>query len=406
MYDMGLHLPMQITYYVDAPLDKDRVELLNEHLARSGLARSRFRSTIPFTPDYWGLSLSTPPVTYAPNVLHTRHDILSWMDQQSTDFPHTKFRGPSYRVAAANTGGNRSIISIIANHYVADGHGFFRELERIMPLLDAGEQPAVKQYPQFEYKSLSLPERLKEDISHVKIWPRAIFPLSLASQLMGFGNWVGKVTRSGFTSRTHIHTVFYDADAIKEVAKKHQGSVTSLLEAFTINLAHELSSRSDEYKHLRLLVSRRKDSDDTNNHVINALMPIDDLTYPVTDLVELKKRSKQAYIDVEKHEVDLANKKSLVLSSVGSISTDLRGLFPGTMHIWGRVRASLKEGYASTRMRSLHTYGMQHGNVFTVSYVSANFTRQPDFETLSKKQSQQWGLEELPLLESDFTPPL
>lgn len=395
MYEMdkaGFRFPMQLVYSLDTSLDKERLELVNDHIASSGLAKIHFPARVPGVPGFWGRSERKVPVDVTEDVLHA-HEVQKWLDTQITLLPKD-CSSPGWKVSGANIVGGKSVVSICVGHHIADGHGGLQEIYSISQRIIAGDDPVTHKLPQEEFLQRPALERI---ISDVKLLPSSVLhkaALYTFFVLPGrINKRVYKLLRKKDAPQTNrSYTAIFPTSDFSHVATQHQGNITSLAAAIVTNVMHTIDPKSKTLQGLTIPVDLRTDPTVTSNQVTSVFVPMSDIPKPIGELGEIKLRCRQEYKKLGERPPSMNRRIGVAVSNVGAIPDEIGKLFPHCNHVYGRAVAYCDDHVRTIIPGGLFIFVTIYQDYLSFTATEYNLTQNYDLREYFHREYSTWGL--------------
>lgn len=388
---LGMNSPIQLIFHLDAPLDEEHMQLVNEHIAAAGFGRVRRKSLLPGNPGYWNQTSYAPAVIIHQGIL-PEEEKEKWLEEQFSYIPRSS-QLPRWQLSGASLEGGRSVISFVVSHHVIDGRGTIEEFIRISERIN-NNQPPPSRSRYTNPRSVSLTDQLVEEVK--------LFPKSLLTRILFTGfisvrgktkqkirRWVGQDLKP---CPTQTYTVFLDKQSLASAAAAQGGSITTLVSASFVNVMHEIDPQSTVASTIMIPVNIRTDPNLTSNQVAYALVSVKDMAKPIRELGELKKRCKTAYEKLKEKSKAVDFTLGVLVSNAGSLPPEIGNIFPHTSHVWGRAIAQTEEHVQQIIPPGLFAVFSEYNGTICIAVTGFHFDESINVREACNKEYSNWGL--------------
>ncbi|MBF6328531.1 hypothetical protein [Nocardia transvalensis] len=317
------HAPMmQLLWWVDNPVDVSRLNDLRHSLINGPLSRSLVPARIPLARPYWTRSTYSYPVTIDPDPVPAT-EAMRWADHQVAAASLDVRAGRGWALSAANLDDGGSIVSAVVSHAITDGQGGLAALD-LAARADLSQALPDHQRP-----------TLRDDLVDAftvgaRAYLRAALPTALVraqatKNSLILSKLVSGTGRGAGDAGPLPVVVGISTDQLRDVAAAHGGTMTGLITAIAVNVAHSVNDYRVRTLRIMVPVSLREAGDTSaDNQAARADYELDlPAGTRYTDLAEIRRRSKAAYAAAEIPSGTAGQRFDVLISNVGLVSPEV-----------------------------------------------------------------------------------
>ncbi|GAA1457048.1 hypothetical protein [Williamsia maris] len=381
MNRLGMQAPMQMLWFVEADVQRSRLDWFADELAAGPLGARLVSARVPGARPTWAASRLRPVVTVDPDV--PVGDELVWADEQIGRFSEDDLRhGGGWRLSAAAVVDGTWVVSLVVSHTLADGQG-------VVAAADAaarGDRAHAVADTTGSHVGADVVDALTGGFAeHAKVAAAGVIQfLPLREPARAVRNAVGFLRGGGTTvdiAQPVTTVVAVDSSDLETIAEHGGGTATGLSIAVVANVARAVSGTTSGETAVGMPVSRRADGNaETGLQVGVTTVRLGDHTGRYTDLRDVRARSKKAYAAAGSNTGGM-NGKGPFLSSVGHIPDAAADVFEAPATLIPRAQAvRVPVGFPLTtdQLGALRTF---NGPITAFTFTSLSDTLADHIET-------------------------